>query len=246
MINISRESAIPGSLDTQEIKDYIQECADYKNDPKNNPQPKKTKDYRNSDLMEAFDRCFYSKCYLTEEKFFNSWKMDVEHFVPQNENPALVYEWTNLYPAEHKANMSKPRKTPAGGYLDPCDDADDVENQIIYTLTDHGGKPNFDPKDSNNQKEVNTADLLNRLHNGHDALSSQNTADLRHGIQKRYINILEKICEWRALSNGTQSEVQKRNELKLLLSRKSSFTMLCRSMPAVIQLNNEFPDMFLD
>lgn len=180
------------------------------------------------------------------ELFANSWKMDVEHFVPQNEDPSLVYEWTNLYPAEHKANMSKPRTTPPGGYLNPCDNADDVENQIIYTITGYGSRLNFDPRDTNNPKEVNTAKLLDRLHNGHDSTSIQNTTDLRHGIRKRYIKILETICEWRVLERGSQSEVQKRNELKDLLSRKSSFTMLCRSMPAVIQIHVEFPDTFFD
>lgn len=246
MINITRDVNVPSSLATQEIKDYLIECNNYKNNPDKNPKPKKSSSYRNSDLLEAFDRCFHSKCYLTEERFFNSWKMDVEHFVSQNEDSTLVYEWTNLYPAEHKANMSKPRKTPVGGYLDPCDNADDVENKIIYTLTNFGATPNFDPKNSNNQKENNTANLLNRLHNGHNTASSQNTADLRHGIQKRYIKILEKICEWRDLAENTQLEVQKRNELRALLSRKSSFTMLCRSMPAVIQLNDKFPNTFFD
>lgn len=248
MINITRDATIPSSLETEEIKGYLQECENYKDDPDNKPKPKKSESYRNSDLLEAFDRCFHSKCYLTEERFFNSWKMDVEHFISQNEDPALVYEWTNLYPAEHKANMSKPRRNPEGGYLDPCNDTDDVENQIIYSITNYGEQPNFDPRNLNNQKEVNTADLLNRLHNGHNRESTQNTADLRHGIHTKYKAILEKICEWRASksTNNSQLEAQTRNELRGLLSKKSSFTMLCRSIPAVIQLNNEFPNMFFD
>ena len=248
MINTTRENAIPASLNTWKIKDYLKDCIAYKNDSDNNSKPEKPSSYRNSDLLNAFDRCFHSKCYLTEERFFNSWKMDVEHFISQNEDPTLVYEWTNLYPAEHKANMSKPRKTPAGGYLDPCNDADDVERQIIYTITNFGENPNFDPKNPNNQKEVNTANLLNRLHNGHNTESSQNTADLRHGIHTKYKAILEKICEWRASksTNNSQLEAQTRNELRGLLSKKASFTMLCRSIPAVIQLNNEFPNTFFD
>lgn len=243
MINVTRESSTPASLATNEIKSYVKECADYKDDPNSNPKPSKPASYRTSDLLQAFDRCFYSKCYLTEEKFFNSWKMDVEHFIPQNQEPALVYEWTNLYPAEHKANMSKPRTNPTDGYLDPCNSTDDVESEIIYSLTDFGLKPNFNARDTSNKKSVNTCDLLNRLHNGHDFTSIQNTADLRHGIRKRYSEILEKICNWRAQNLNTQEEVQLRNEIKLLLSRKSSFTMLLRSMPAVIQLNNQFPQL---
>ena len=243
MINVTREPNSPASLVTNEIRTYVQECADYKDDPISNPKPSKPTSYRTSDLLEAFDRCFHSKCYLTEEKFFNSWKMDVEHFIPQNQDPALVYEWTNLYPAEHKANMSKPRTNPVGGYLDPCDAADDVENEIIYSITDFGLKPNFNTRDVTNQKSVNTCELLERLHNGHDSESVQNTADLRHGIRKRYSEILEKICDWRAQNLNTQKEVQLRNEIKLLLSRKASFTMLLRSMPAVVQLNDQYPEL---
>ena len=243
MINVNRESICPESLDTDQIKKYVKDCADYKENPNTNPKPDKPTDYRTSDLLEAFDRCFHSKCYLTEEKFFNSWRMDVEHFIPQNQDPGLIYEWTNLYPCEHKANMSKPRTNPDGGYLDPCNPDDDVENEIVYSLTDLGAKPNFNPRDTTNQKSVNSCELLERLHNGHDYKSSQNTADLRHGIRKRYIEILVKICDWRASIMNTQEEIQLRNEIKLLLSKKSSFTMLLRSIPAVIQLNDQYPEL---
>jgi hypothetical protein len=246
MINIIRENDIPDSLNSSVIQEYIVQCVEYKNDPENIDKPEKTASYRNSDLLEAFDRSFHSKCYLTEEKFHTSWQMDIEHFVSQSESPELVYEWTNLFPAEHKANMSKPRSTPVGGYLNPCNPSDDVENQIIYSLTGHGSIPNFNAIDPDNQSEINTVSLLNRLHNGHNSTSIKSTSGLRHAIQKKTRKILEKICDWRAQISNSQREIQLRNELRLLLSKKSSFTMLCRSLPAVIQLNDQNPNIFLD
>ncbi len=244
MINISREKKVPESLNSEPVREYLKKYAEYKIDPKNIKKPEKPFSYRNSDLLEAFDRCFFSKCYLTEEKFYNSWKLDVDHFIPQNERGDLVYDWDNLYPAEPKANMSRPRRTPPGGYLDPCADSDDVETGILYSLSTLGYKPRFEATDNSKRKSVNTANLLNKLHNGRegDDYSKKNTGDLRHAIHKKHIKILNKIIKWREQTENTQEEFQLRRELQEMLSRKSSFTMLIRSMPAVKRLPDEFFD----
>ncbi len=243
MINVSRNSDPPESLNSPEIKQYINDAVQYLNDPENYDKPKKPQSYRNSDILEAFDKDFYSKCYLTEQKFYNSWQMDVEHFIPQAERPELVYEWTNLFPCDHYTNMIKPRKTPEGGYLNPCENGDDVENEIIYTLDDWGYDPYFEPRLPDNQKVINTCDLLNRVHNGHDDNTKKTTEGLRHAIHKRYIEILNKIVEWQRYPDGTEEKVRAARILKGLLSRKASFTMLCRSIPAVRQA---LPKSFLD
>jgi hypothetical protein len=242
MINIVRQNAIPASLNTPEIQTYIQNAILYLNDPDNNPKPEKPVTYRNSDLLEAFDRDFHSKCYLTELKYFNSWIMDIEHFFPQNEQPELIYNWDNLFPAEHYSNMIKPRTTPVGGYLDPCNPNENVETEIQYTLSVYGYDPQFEATIPGNVKAVNTCNLLNRVHNGHNETTTKATSDLRHGIHKKYIEVLQKINEWRMHGVGTPDKIQARRELKDLLSRKSSFTMLIRSMPAVRQLPQEFLD----
>ncbi len=235
MININREVNAPAYLLSGEIQQYITDAIAHLANPVNVPKPQKPGGYRNSDLLEAFDRNFHAKCYLTEEAYSNSWTMDIEHFFSQVERPDLVYEWTNLYPAEHLANMMKPRGTPVGGYLDPCDPADDVENEIVYTLSDYGFDPDFSVANAGNIQAENTCDLLNRLHNGHDYDTKKATASLRHAIQKKYIEILKKIICWQHHANGTQEKQQVTRELKDLLSRKSSYTMLCRSIPSVRQ-----------
>lgn len=242
MINIKR-GASPKSLNSPEIQQYITDAVNHLDDPKNIPRPEKPTSYRTSDLLEAFGRDFYSKCYLTEEWFLNSWSMDVEHFIPKNERPDLVYEWTNLFPAAHYANMIKPSKTPPGGYLNPCIDAEDVESEIIYTLSPYGDDPKFEAKNPENVKAVNTASLLTRVHNGHDESTKKTTADLRRTIQKKHIDILKKIIDWQGAKEGSQEKFQFKRELKELLSRKSHFTMLCRSIPAVRQ---NLPSDFFD
>jgi hypothetical protein len=137
--------------------------------------------------------------------------------------------------------MLKPRKTPAGGYLNPCED--DVEQEILYSLSVYGEKPYFEAKDTTNQKAVNTCDLLDKVHNGgQDKDTQQGTAQLRHAIQKKYMDILNKIIEWQGATEGSQEKLQAKRELKDLLSRKASFTMWLRSMPAVRRLPSEFFD----
>jgi hypothetical protein len=243
MINIDREANVPTSLGTQVIQDYITNLQTHLANPKVIPKPTKPPNYRTSDLLDAFDRCFFAKCYLTEKGFANSYAMDVEHFVPQNENPSLRFTWTNLLPADHIANMIKPRNTPTGGYLDPCDAKDDVESEIIYSLSIMGDTPKFQARNSSNAKAVNTCTLLNRIHNGHDINTVNSTKDLRHSIQKKYITILNKILEWKDYPIGNPMKDQAERQLRDLLSRRSSYTMLMRSMPAVLKY---VPGNFLD
>jgi hypothetical protein len=241
MININRQNNSPNSLNTADIRQYIQDAIAFLNNPLN-PKPVKPVSYRNSDLLDAFDQNFHSKCYLTELKFSNSYIMDIEHFIPQNERPDLVYEWSNLFPAEHYTNMIKPRATPVGGYLDACNPVDNVEEEIVYTLSPYGYDPLFEPFDISSQKAKNTCDLLDRVHNGHNTTTIKATQNLRHSIHKRYIDILQKINDWRSQQDGTQEKAQAKRELKQLISKKSSFTMLMRSMPAVRQLPTDFLD----
>ena len=139
MICIARPAAAPAALTTAVVQAYIAACAARTADPAL-PKPEPPVAYRTSDLLDVFDTFFRAKCYLTEQKFESAWAMDVDHFEPANENPARVYDWSNLFPAAHTANMMRPRRLPAGGLLDPC--VDDVENEILYSL-DRASAPNI-------------------------------------------------------------------------------------------------------
>lgn len=239
MVNVKRSTNSPESLNNSKIQEYLTELAEYKElsveKQKKEPIPKPPVTYRNSDLLAAFDTDFHGKCYLTEEKSVNSWKMDVEHFESKAEKPELRYEWTNLFPASHLANILKPRKDPNGGYLNPCIPIDDVEKEIVYDVGFNWKTYTFLPLNSDNTKAVNTAQLLNRLHNGHDENTNMATADLREMIEIKCKKLAELIGEWQQakIENNKESEVRLSNRLKMTLSRKESFTMLCRSMSMV-------------
>lgn len=250
MINVERSIIVPESLSTPEICQYLDNLAEYKADqerPKEQQilnKPKCNAAYRNADLFQIFDECFFKKCYLTEEAFVTSWEMDVEHFVSKAEHPELRYKWTNLYPASHDANMMKPRTTPQGGYLDPCDPNDDVESSIRYFFEFSTEDVSFEAVDSSNLKAVNTARLLHKVHNGDQHDTRLKLVGLKTAIRKKYVNVVEYITEWqKALLDGDQAEeFRLRNILKGLLSRKASFTMLIRSTRRVRALPAEFFD----
>ena len=250
MINVVRSLQAPQSLNKAGIKSYLDELEDYKDDQqlpseeRTLAKPKCHESYRNADLFEAFDDCFFNKCYLTEEAFFTSWAMDVEHFRPQNEHPDLKYTWSNLYPASHDANMMKPRNTPVGGYLDPCEPTDDVENNLLYFLDYENDAVHFEAIDSANTKAVNTAKLLQKLHNGDTQETRRKTAELRNAIHKRYVKILELIIKWQKArdANDLQTKFETERILKAHLSRRASFTMIMRSLEAVKDLPADFFD----
>jgi hypothetical protein len=251
MININRSPQIPASLQSLEIQKYIADLEFYKalspEEQANVAKPNCSESYRNADIFEAFDRDFFAKCYLTEKKAFaNSYAFDIEHFKAKalSQSPELTYEWTNLYPADHDANMAKPRIDPVEGYLDPCNPGDDVETDIRYMVM-FGGESHFEAVDSSNKKAINTAQLLEKIHNGHDETSRQKTANLRAEINERRNKILELILEWLGASKNkdSQKEFELRTKLKKYLSRQSSFTMLMRSMSAV---RNHIPTEMLD
>jgi hypothetical protein len=244
MINVQRGAASE-SLQNTAIQQYLRELAAYKNlskeERKSVAKPECNASYRNADLFEAFDRDFFAKCYLTEKSYANSWAMDVEHFKAKafDQQPELKYEWTNLYPADHDANMAKPRKDPEGGYLDPC--SNDVEKELLYTLG-LDGFTSFKAADASNIKACNTATLLDKIYNGDDFESNKKTATLRQEIFKKEKKILNTIIEWQGAKNQ-QDKFESEAELKKLLSRKTSYTMLMRSISAVRRF---IPQDFLD
>ncbi|MVM34931.1 hypothetical protein GO755_33190 [Spirosoma sp. HMF4905] len=207
MINVVRDQPAPPSLSSQ-------------------------KSYRSSDVIDALHQVFRGKCYLTEKVFDSPNEMEVDHFMTQTESPDLVYTWDNLYAIDQKANKQRPKQTPVGGYLDPCHEDDDVEQEIIYVV-EFGGNSLFKARDLSNQKAINTANLLNHLHK-----------DLKPAVKDKHHEVVNAVAEWhnaKKLGNENE-EFEKELLIKKLLSRDSHFTMLMRSIKAIQSLPPEFFD----
>lgn len=234
MIELTRPPA-PASLATPEMQQYVADCAAYALDPANMPAPAKPGSYRGSDVLKAFDEYFFSKCYLTEQWHGSSYEMDIDHFVPVNQNASLKYEWSNLFPAAHKANMMRPRTWPAGGLLDPC--RDQIASRLTATIGINGSEPRFEANDTTDVAASNTAELLNLLHNGKpgDEISRLNTNHLRVTIREQYHRVMVSIQRFLAAtqSGNSQQMANARRELRGLLSHRAPFTQLMRSMYSV-------------
>lgn len=198
MINIERSEQVPLSLVDQ-------------------------KSYRGNDVLDELYKTFRGKCYLTEQVFTSSKEMEIDHFITQKEDGSLIYEWTNLYPIDNKANKQRAKTTPSGGYLDPCNPQDDVEKEIVYVI-EFGGNSLFKPRDALNQKAVNTAQLLNHLHK-----------DLKPNIRDKHHEVVNTVAEWHhaRVAGNEREEHEKELLLRKLLSHDSHFTMLMRSIRVI-------------
>ncbi len=234
MIRVSRPPTTPPPL-TSAVQRYVTSCAAHRASPATVKKPVRPSSYRTSSLLDVFEHYFHAKCYLTEQKFPSVWEMVVDHFEPVTINPSRVFDPSNLYPAAYKANIMRGDFFPPGGLLDPC--SDDVENEIRYSLLEQGELLGFQAVDPNNIKAVNTAYLLNLLHNGKpNTIDSQKSArNLRFLIEKKYKIVLETWGKyWRAKAQDDQDDMlDYQQTLQHLLSRESSFTMLMRSIPII-------------
>jgi hypothetical protein len=172
--------------------------------------------------------------------------MDIDHFIPKNENPSLTYEWTNLFPAQHDANIARPRKMPLGGYLNPCEPSHDVEKSILYSIGAFGNQANF-KAGNDDLKTKKTVKLLDIIHNGRNTNpdSKEKAKHLKGKIKVRHDEIVKliTISQSAKIEKDSQKEMNAEAELKLLLSRRASFTMLMRSSDVVQAC---IPPNFLD
>lgn len=192
--------------------------------------------YRTPEVLQSLGVIFYNKCYLCEYLAPNPEDFDVEHFQTQSERVDLVYAWNNLYLACGTCNSIKPKVTPEGGYLDPCNDAEDVEGMIRYVLKiGEYDKPIFyEAVENANQKVRNTITLLKRMHYGHDPNTRRKTASLRKVIQDQATSLITEIALYLKAQKDSDfdSAAISEEKIRLILSRYSSFTMLLRSVAA--------------
>jgi hypothetical protein len=236
MIRINRNPNPPTSLLRPEIIQYLHDLQAYKSlleDFQNGHSeaepiaPTKPGSYRSMDLLDAFEDQFFAKCYLTEEKFDDGAELEVDHFVTQNEADHLRYDWHNLFPISPLANKMRPKSTPFGGYLNPC--SDDVEAEIVYLFVPLAEIFSFEARNPSNSKAVNTAKLLDHLHNG-DQITRRSVLGLQKAITKKCLEIGEIFA---AYSNprDDQEKGEAAAKLRKYFSRTSAFTMLMRNSP---------------
>ena len=208
------------------------------------PTPSISRSWRTDEILRSLGIVFHNKCYLCEIQSLNPQDFEVDHFTTRNERNDLSLQWENLYLICENCNRIKPRKTPEGGYLDPCNSSDNVEREIEYILNQKEyDNPIFVCKNrSANRRTTNTVNLLMRVHHGHNSETSFTTASLRNVILKQASNLLTEIVNHqKAREEGNHHREQESLAyIREYLSRYSPFTMLMRVIGRRYGYQSEF------
>lgn len=242
MINLTRFQRIPESLKSSRANQYKVDLSNHLLDPITYSKPQPSTDiYASEDVLDAFEKRFPTKCYLTEQWYADMTLLEVDHFIPCDQDPSLAYDWHNLFPCDPNANRMKLARNPINGYLNPC--KDDVESALVQSLM--LDEPIFSAVDVTNLKAVATAELLNHLHNGENKQhkSYRKTKHLRYLIMKKKDEVMNALTDWLGYPANSIEKAEAEIKLRNLLSRTTSFTMLMRSLPSV---KLHVPATFLD
>ena len=196
--------------------------------------------YRTTEILEKLGLLFDNKCFLCETQKEKPNNFQVEHFIPHKNKAQLKFDWNNLFLA--CGDTCNQYKSTTENILDPCKPEHDVEKNIIYELTPIDLIPHFYAIDEKNTLIKNTCDLLEKIHNGTNEDSINKTASLRNAIKRRAIELLQATKEYfKAISQEENIEKQKAEKIiKKIISRKSPYTMLLRSIATQDGFKNLF------
>lgn len=210
--------------------------------PDTSPASLAEKKYNGRDVLETLHKAFLGKCYLCETRV-EVGTFEVDHRKPKAEDqfPELAYEWKNLFPTcnTHRCNQRRERKYPTGGLLDPAA-GDRVEARIIQRILGNpsgvlGGDAKsaqfmFQPLASDDLAAVNTAQELDRIHNGTGSTAKDTAFALRRVISNQVVHVAKFLRELTIIppeATGRRDEIMRK--LGKLFSRRAPYTMLVRS-----------------
>ncbi len=197
--------------------------------------------YRTEESMVALGEVFLNKCYICERDAASPANFEIDHFKTSADDPSLRLEWSNLYLICSDCNKSRLKRTPTGGFLDPCDDEDDVELEIVYQLPPYEHDcPSFYAAELEPRiKVVNSLEQLNRMHYG-TKRTKMKCASLRETISRQCKRLLSLMLkERRAFEESDQAALaESGTEIDRMLSINAPFTMLMRSVAAQYRMKS--------
>ncbi len=190
-------------------------------------------DWRNEETLTALGIVFRNKCYICEEKKASPELFEVDHFITQIDDDSLKYKWSNLYLCCSDCNGSRKKKTPIGGYLDPCDPNDDVETEIIYNIFPYDyNQPVFTPANPiPSEKVKNTIEQLKKCHYG-SKKTKMKFESFRETIARQAKKLVNLMFERKiAIDNKDSVEIDRKEiQIREMLTENAPFTMLMRSV----------------
>lgn len=202
------------------------------------------KSYGAPDVLQALEQSFRGKCYLCES-LAQRGTMDVDHRIQLNERPELRCDWTNLFPTctTYRCNTRRTKTWPVGGLLDPTQD--DVEARLLQLLA---GLPSarlrdsdvvltFCARDALDQAAGNTAEELDRIHNGtgSSANAKLTAKALLKNIERHITNeVVQRLMRLEGSQDAAEQAVLQ-DELSELCGADALYSALVRSYLASLQ-----------
>jgi hypothetical protein len=200
------------------------------------------KSYAGWDVLEALHAAFLEKCYLCET-CVSVGTFQVDHRKPKGDArfEHLEHAWENLFPVcnEFGCNQRRTQTYPEGGMLSP---GDGVERRVIQKIEGSvspslrkGGAVDFvflaaDPAEI---AAVNTAQELDRIHNGTGSSAAHKAAALRLAILDHVVSVTGEIVQYLALAATPGADAgiiaERRRCVQRLVSRRAPYAMLVRS-----------------
>jgi uncharacterized protein (TIGR02646 family) len=218
MVNFTKTTEVPLSLAIEKLKGL-------------NAEGKPKGYYRGEDVLQQLKTDFKNKCYLCEAKELTS--INVEHFIPHQNNIDLYFDWNNLYwSCVHCNNIKSDiyNTKPENMLLDCLNANHQVCEAIHYQVV--RGFPNEEfaftalrVAAENPQIVITTAEFLDKVYNGHTDLKKIEGENMRKKVMTELNNFVDALTNYH-----TETEDKDIYLLKIQrhLNKNSAFTAFKR------------------
>jgi hypothetical protein len=195
-------------------------------------------DYKGEEVLQRLYEDSHNKCYLCEEKEITT--INVEHFIPHKGNKNLKFDWDNLFFSCGHCNNTKLDKY--GNLLKCTDPLHKIVDLLKFELVAFPKETLSIIPLTKDEKVINTAKLLNDIHQGTTFLKKLESNNLRSKICKELNTFFDYLNEYKAHDTIPERKDALFHKISLELGPKSPFTAF---KIWVIKSNAEFLKEFL-
>ena len=187
---------------------------------------KKSGTYRCDGVATKLQSDFKNKCYLCEQKAPTS--INIEHFRAHAGNRALEFDWNNLFFACGHCNGTK-LAIPAFNDILNCTIAEDRVDQALRYYFEAFPKEQIQITAlSNDEKSLNTTQLLNTIYNGKTEIKMLEAANIRDQLRKEVQRFEKQLLDYSAASENPERKAKLSLKIKGQLQNQSAFTAFKR------------------
>ncbi|MEZ9919679.1 HNH endonuclease [Vibrio breoganii] len=191
------------------------------------PESIAKKQYNKDDVLKKLKPMFFEKCYLCERDEIQD--VEVEHFVPHQSNPALKYDWENLYYSCSRCNSIK--SNTHINLLDCADSKIDIGNLIrcLMPSTPDGKVKVKATSKTKCDKTQNTVTLLEKCYNlENTALRGISRENLMEQMWDHYTELLLARQILRKKKSGRTAKQAAEETIEAMLDVEHPFSIFWR------------------